>query len=90
MCAIPTLKAANSSACFTIKINNRKLLNGLFESIDQKNNSTEILRIIDKIEKIGKQSVIEEFQKLGLKENQIKNIIDFIEIEGTSDQKIEK
>ena len=75
---------------FTIKINNRKILNGLFESVEQKENSVEILRIIDKIEKIGKQSVIEEFQKLGLKENQIKNIIDFIEIEGTSDQKIEK
>ena len=75
---------------FTIKINNRKILNGLFESVEQKENSVEILRIIDKIEKIGKQSVIEEFQKLGLKENQIKNIIDFIGIEGTSDQKIEK
>ena len=75
---------------FTIKINNRKILNGLFESVEQKENSVEILRIIDKIEKIGKQSVIEEFQKLGLKENQIKNIMDFIEIEGTSDQKIEK
>ena len=75
---------------FTIKINNRKILNGLFESVEQKENSVEILRIIDKIEKIGKQSVIEEFQKLGLKEKQIKNIIDFIEIEGTSDQKIEK
>ena len=75
---------------FTIKINNRKILNGLFESVEQKENSVEILRIIDKIEKIGKQSVIEEFQKLGLKENQIKNIMDFIEIEGTSNQKIEK
>ena len=39
---------------FTIKINNRKILNGLFEGVNQKENSTEILRIIDKIEKIGK------------------------------------
>ena len=75
---------------FTIKINNRRILNGLFESVEQKENAVEILRIIDKIEKIGKDAVIEEFEKLGLKENQIKNIIDFIEIEGTSDEKIEK
>ena len=34
---------------FTIRINNRKILNGLFESIGQKDNSVEILRIIDKI-----------------------------------------
>ena len=36
---------------FTIRINNRKILNGLFEYINQKDNSVEILRIIDKIEK---------------------------------------
>ena len=75
---------------FTIKINNRRILNGLFESVDQKENSVEILRIIDKIEKIGKEEVIKEFEELGLKEKQISNIIDFIEIEGTSDEKIEK
>ena len=75
---------------FTIKINNRRILNGLFESVDQKENSVEILRIIDKIEKIGKEEVIKEFEELGLKETQISNIIDFIEIEGTSDEKIEK
>ena len=75
---------------FTIKINNRRILNGLFESVEQKENAVEILRIIDKIEKIGKEAVIEEFKKLGLQEKQINNIIDFIEIEGTSDEKIEK
>ena len=75
---------------FTIKINNRRILNGLFESVEQKDNAVEILRIIDKIEKIGKEAVIEEFQKLGLQEKQINNIINFIEIEGTSDEKIEK
>lgn len=75
---------------FTIKINNRKILNGLFESVEQKENSAEILRIIDKIEKIGKEAVIEEFNKLGLKEDQINKIISFIEITGSSDEKIEK
>ena len=41
---------------FTIKINNRKLFNGLFESLNQKENAVGILRIIDKIEKIGKDN----------------------------------
>ena len=75
---------------FTIKINNRKILNGLFENIGQKENRTEILRIIDKIDKIGKQSVIEEFKNIGLDNKQINQIISFIEIEGTSDEKINK
>ena len=75
---------------FTIKINNRKILNGLFEGVNQKDNSTEILRIIDKIEKIGKESVIEELRKLSVEEDQIKFIMNFIEIDGTSDEKLEK
>ena len=75
---------------FTIKINNRKLLNGLFESINQKENSVEILRIIDKIDKIGKDSVITELQKIEVSTEAINKIIDFIEIDGTSEEKIEK
>ena len=75
---------------FTIKINNRKLLNGLFESLEQKENAVEILRIIDKIEKIGKEAVIEELQKIGVSEQAIEKIISFIEISGTTDEKLNK
>lgn len=75
---------------FTIRINNRKILNGLFEGIGQKEASVEILRIIDKIDKIGKEAVIEELQKLGVVEDVIQKIVNFIEIEGTSAEKIDK
>lgn len=75
---------------FTIRINNRKILNGLFESLEQKEQSVEILRIIDKIEKIGKKAVIEELTKIGVDNEAINKIISFIEIEGSSDEKIEQ
>ena len=75
---------------FTICINNRKILNGLFEGLDQKENSVEILRIIDKIDKIGKEAVEKEFIKLGISTQAIETIMNFITIEGTSDEKIEK
>ena len=75
---------------FTICINNRKILNGLYASLNQEKNATEILRIIDKIEKIGKQAVKEELNKLGLEEVQVNQILEFIEIEGTTDEKIGK
>lgn len=75
---------------FTIRVNNRKILNGLFEGIGQKEASVEILRIIDKIDKIGKEAVIVELQKIGISEDAITKIVDFIEIEGTSEEKIEK
>lgn len=75
---------------FTISINNRKILNGLFQSIGQKENSSEILRVIDKIEKIGKEAVIQELRNLDVKEDQIQKIIEFIEIEGDTKEKIQK
>ena len=75
---------------FTIKINNRKLLNGLFESLNQKENSVEILRIIDKIEKIGKEAVIEELEKIKVPTESINKILEFIELDGTTDEKLQK
>ena len=75
---------------FTICINNRKILNGLFESLAQKENAGEILRIIDKIEKIGKEEVIKELEELGVEKENIEKIINFIEIDGTTDEKLLK
>lgn len=75
---------------FTIKINNRKILNGLYESIGQKGNSVEIMRIIDKIEKIGEEKVKSELRELQLTDESIKQIIDFIKIDGTTDEKLQK
>ena len=46
---------------FTICINNRKILNGLFKSLNLEEISVDVMRIIDKIEKIGKEQV--ELQK---------------------------
>ncbi len=74
---------------FTICINNRKILNGLFESINQEKNSVEIMRIIDKIQKIGEEKVKEELEELGVEENAITKIIEFIKIDGTNDEKLQ-
>ena len=73
---------------FTININNRKILNGVFESINAKDNSQDIMRTIDKIEKIGIEKAKAELKDLGLSNDSIKFIIDFINIKGTTDEKI--
>ena len=73
---------------FTICINNRKILNGLFEELGQKENSVEIMRIIDKIEKIGPEKVAEELKKLQVSTEAINTILHFIEISGNNDEKI--
>ncbi len=75
---------------FTIHINNRKILNGLFEELNLKEKVTDILRIIDKIEKIGEEAVKIELKKIDIKEEKIEKIIDFIYIDGSNNEKLEK
>ena len=75
---------------FTIKINNRKILNGLFEELELSDKSVEIMRIIDKLEKIGKDNVIKCLQDLSIENSKIEKILSFIETEGSTDEKLEK
>lgn len=74
---------------FTICINNRKILNGLFRSLGLSDVCADILRIIDKIEKIGEEAVKEELQKIGVAEEALVTIMNFVAINGNVDEKIE-
>ncbi len=62
-----------------IKINNRKVLNGFFRSLSI-SNSQDILRIIDKIEKIGKGKVEEELKGIGVSKDTVEKILNFLNI----------
>ena len=73
---------------FTICINNRKILNGLFEGLDVKENSVDILRIIDKIDKIGPDNVKKELCG-EISEDKVNTIMNFISISGNNDEKIQ-
>lgn len=68
---------------FTIKINNRKVLKGFFQYLGI-DDSQEVLRSIDKLEKIGEEGVIKELEEQGLERNAIDNIINFINIKGSN------
>ena len=74
---------------FTICMNNRKILNGLFEALGLKEQSVEIMRIIDKIEKIGKDNVVAMLEEMQIAKEAIEKIVDFLEIAGTTDEKIQ-
>ena len=74
---------------FTICINNRKILNGLFDALGLKNNSVDILRIIDKIDKIGKDEVVKEIADLGVSKDKIDTIMNFIGITGNVQETIQ-
>ena len=69
---------------FTIRINNRKVLSGFFEILDLSENVTDILRIVDKLEKIGSDAVAKELEDLGASHEQCQGILKFIRISGTT------
>ena len=74
---------------FTIRMNNRKILNGLFAELELKDSSVDIMRIIDKLEKIGKDNVIKCLQDINISNEKVDKIMNFLEIDGTTDDKID-
>ncbi len=75
---------------FTIRINNRKILNGLFAELNLEKESVDIMRIIDKLEKIGKDNVVKCLEDLKIEKEKIDKIMEFLEIDGDTDSKLEK
>lgn len=71
---------------FTIRINNRMVLNGFFEGLGLVAVSKEVLRVIDKIEKISRDELIDNLKELNLTDQQVEQVIEFTEIAGTNDE----
>jgi histidyl-tRNA synthetase len=76
---------------FLIRISNRKILIGMFENIGVA--AAEIksyIKIIDTLDKIGEAKVKKLLQEKGLSESQILQIIEFIQLKGTTDEVLNK
>jgi len=65
---------------FIIRMNNRKILNGLFEEIELKDQAKEALVIIDKLDKIGMENVKEELRNIGVTEENVTKLEEFFNI----------
>ncbi|MFW5800153.1 MAG: histidine--tRNA ligase, partial [Spirochaetota bacterium] len=71
---------------FTIHFNNRIILNGLLNKIDAVDKKVEILRTIDKLEKIGLDEVKKQLsENVKLNDKQISRLLSFISIKGTNE-----
>ncbi len=71
---------------FTIRITNRMVLNGFFEGIGLADASKDVLRVVDKIEKISRDELIEELKSLGLNDVQVESVIRFTDVTGSNDE----
>ena len=68
---------------FTIRINNRKILNGFYSELKIED-TVSVLRIVDKIDKIGKLSVKKELEESGVSSESADRILEFISIDGSN------
>jgi histidyl-tRNA synthetase len=76
---------------FVIRINNRKVLTGFFKSLGiAENQIKSCIGIVDTLEKIGETKVKQDLEKDGILVEQAEKIIDFIKIDGSIDEVLDK
>jgi histidyl-tRNA synthetase len=76
---------------FLIRINNRKVLTGFFKSVGiTEDKIKSCIGIVDNLEKIGESKVKQELEKEGVSGEQTQKIIDFIKIDGSVDEVLDK
>lgn len=73
---------------FSVKLNNRKVLFGIVETLSLQDNFDKICIIIDKIDKIGKDKFVEELKNIDLSKSQIEKLNSVLFFDGSNDDKI--
>lgn len=71
-----------------IKINNRKILTGIAETIGEADKIVDITVAIDKLDKIGIDAVNEELRRDGISDEAIDKLQPIIALTGTNDEKL--
>ena len=72
-----------------IKINNRKILSGIAEVINEADKIVDITVAIDKLDKIGVDNVNEELRNNGLSEEAVERLQPIISLKGTNGEKLD-
>ena len=67
---------------FTIKINHRGVLRGIFEALGGEGKETDLLVAIDKLDKIGRDGVSKELQEKGFSEAAIDTLFGLLNVDG--------
>ncbi len=74
-----------------IKINNRKILNGVLDYFEiEKEKRDSVILSLDKLEKIGESGVREELIEKGIEKEKITSILNLLKASGTNDEIIKR
>lgn len=74
---------------FQVRVNNRKILNGFYEMLGLSKQAGDVMRTVDKLEKIGADKVKGLLMELGVPEEKAGEILGFIAITGSNEQVLE-
>ena len=74
----------------TIKLNNRKVLAGIAETIGEENRILDITIAIDKLDKIGLEKVNEELKGKGISEEAIQKLQPILKLSGDNTEKLNR
>ena len=74
---------------FQVRVNNRKILNGFYEMLGLSEQAGDVMRTVDKLEKIGADKVKGLLMELGVSEEKAGEILGFIGITGSNGQVLE-
>ena len=72
-----------------IKINNRKVLSGIAELIGARDNLIDFTVALDKLDKIGKEGVLNEMRSKGIGEESLKKLDPVFSLKGSNREKLE-
>lgn len=64
---------------FKVKVNSRRLMNAILESLGLDGDSAAVIRAIDKMDKIGREGVTEELEKLEVRDSVIEGLFEVFE-----------
>jgi histidyl-tRNA synthetase len=74
----------------TLKINNRKILSGIAETIGEANRIVDITVAIDKLDKIGLEKVNQELEQKGVSKSAIEKLQPILALSGSNEEKLEQ
>jgi histidyl-tRNA synthetase len=72
---------------FFVRVNNRKIIEAFLISVGLKEKVIDVMRSIDKLEKIGEKKVSDELNEKKIESQKIKKILEFIKIKNLADAK---
>ena len=75
---------------FTLRINNRNIMSGLFEGLGVVGSAVELMALIDRAEKISGEDFSRQLKELGIGREAEQMILEFIKIDGESGQVLQR